>query len=108
MLVRGWHNPLALVSQRNANRIAGMQPSDLDYYRQRAIVERDRASTAPTEVIAAVHERLAAGYEELIELHEAGSTRTNLHLVPSADQHEPVGAMSVVAAQSAASGGPIN
>jgi hypothetical protein len=47
-----------------------VQPLDLDYYRHRAIVERDRASAAPTEVIAAVHKRLAAGYEELIALHK--------------------------------------
>jgi hypothetical protein len=59
------------------------KPDDLEYYRQRAVVERQRASTAPTPLIAAIHERLAASYEELVE---GRSTPPILQIVPLSDQ----------------------
>lgn len=39
---------------------------DLQYYQQRASVERSRAKDAPSPEIASVHERLADLYEALI------------------------------------------
>jgi hypothetical protein len=38
---------------------------DVQYYQQRAIVERSRAKSAPTPEIAAVHEELARLYDNL-------------------------------------------
>jgi len=43
---------------------------DLEYYRQRVIIERQRASTAPNQAIARVHMKLADLYEELVETAE--------------------------------------
>lgn len=43
-----------------------MSDDDIEYYRDRAIVERGRAKSAPSEEIAAVHQRLADLYEKLI------------------------------------------
>jgi hypothetical protein len=50
-----------------------MSSEDINYYRQRARVERSRAKEAPTPEIASVHERLADLYEKLI--------RTSTYLV---------------------------
>lgn len=41
--------------------------SDLEYFTARAVIERDRAKDAPTPGIAAIHEELARGYEELVK-----------------------------------------
>ncbi len=43
-----------------------MTEDDIEYYRERAMVERGRAKTAPSEEIALVHERLASLYEKLV------------------------------------------
>jgi hypothetical protein len=39
---------------------------DLDYFQKRASVERSRALDAPTQEIAAIHDRLAGLYEDFI------------------------------------------
>ena len=43
-----------------------MFTSELQYFRQRAREERERAATAPSPIIAEVHLALAEKYEELI------------------------------------------
>lgn len=43
-----------------------MSSEDLEYYADRAIVERRRAQDAPTPEIGHVHEKLADLYEALI------------------------------------------
>jgi len=40
---------------------------DREYYKHRIIVERQRAKTAPSKVIADAHMRLADLYEALVE-----------------------------------------
>lgn len=40
---------------------------DIQYYQQRALVERSLAKSAPTPKIAAVHAELAALYESFIQ-----------------------------------------
>jgi hypothetical protein len=44
-----------------------MFTSELDYFRQRAREERERAKTAPTPIVAEVHLALAERYEALID-----------------------------------------
>jgi hypothetical protein len=44
-----------------------MSYEDLEYYAQRAIVERRRVKDAPTPEIAHVHEKLAGMYEAVIQ-----------------------------------------
>jgi hypothetical protein len=39
---------------------------DLEYYQKRASVERSRALDAPTQEIAAIHNKLAGLYEDFI------------------------------------------
>ncbi|WP_152569523.1 MULTISPECIES: hypothetical protein [Sphingomonas] len=43
---------------------------DEEYYRQRVIIERQRATDAPNLKIAKVHMQLADLYEELVESRE--------------------------------------
>jgi hypothetical protein len=43
-----------------------MPSEDIAYYQQRASVERDRAKSAPTAEIAAIHEQLSAHYEDVV------------------------------------------
>jgi len=45
-----------------------MPPIDVEYYRERAATERDRAKSAAQPKIAAIHLELASLYERLIEL----------------------------------------
>jgi hypothetical protein len=46
---------------------------DIEYYRDRALVERSRAKTAPSPQIAAVHDQLASLYEALTSEGQEGS-----------------------------------
>jgi hypothetical protein len=46
-----------------------MSSEDLDYYRKRAAVERERAKSSSRSDIAEIHEELARLYDALIE-HE--------------------------------------
>jgi hypothetical protein len=46
-----------------------MSPNERKYYRERALIERDRASTA-TSVAAPIHLELACLYEKLVELED--------------------------------------
>ena len=55
-----------------------MSSDDINYYRERARVERERASESSSEDIAEIHEELARLYEALVE-HE--SLRPTLHIV---------------------------
>jgi len=47
-----------------------MSPDELAYYRERALIERRRASDATTELAANIHVELAGFYERLVELEE--------------------------------------
>ncbi len=42
--------------------------SDIEYYRQRAGEERERAKASNNPKAVTIHEKLAESYEELIEL----------------------------------------
>ena len=44
-----------------------MSQGDTEYYRQRAMIERQRAQSAPTPQIALIHEELAELYENFIK-----------------------------------------
>lgn len=41
--------------------------SNLEYFRSRAVIERERAKAARTPEIARIHEELAHGYEVLVQ-----------------------------------------
>ena len=47
-----------------------MSPDEVAYYRERALIERQRASDATNALAAGVHLELACLYESLIELEE--------------------------------------
>ena len=47
-----------------------MSPDELAYYRERALIERQRASDATTALAADIHLELACLYETLVELEE--------------------------------------
>ena len=44
-----------------------MSQTDMEYFRQRATVEREMARNAATPKIAAIHEELARGYDLLVK-----------------------------------------
>jgi len=46
--------------------------NDLEYFRQRVIIERQRATTAPSIKIAMLHMQLADLYEEMVEAKTVG------------------------------------
>jgi rubrerythrin len=49
---------------------------DIEYYRERAATERNRAAASPTEEIADAHRKLAMMYENLLErLERAGAAQ---------------------------------
>ena len=58
-----------------------MTPEEREYFRERALIERGRATTA-TKVAAAIHLELACLYEKLVEL-EDGRERPTLSIVGS-------------------------
>jgi len=47
-----------------------MSPDELAHYRERALIERQRAAEATSAVAADIHLRLARRYETLVELEE--------------------------------------
>lgn len=53
--------------------------SDLEYFSARAVIERDRASDAPTPNIARIHDELARGYEELVKREKRPILRIAAH-----------------------------
>jgi len=55
-----------------------MSPEDINYYRERARAERERAKESSSADIAEIHEELARLYDALVE-HE--SLRHTLHIV---------------------------
>lgn len=52
-----------------------MSPDEREYYRQRALIERDLSATA-TSVAAEIHLELACLYEKLVELEDDQERRT--------------------------------
>jgi hypothetical protein len=66
-----------------------MSAAEIEYYRQRASVERSRAEDAPTTQIAKVHLQLAALYQQLIDRKVTAERNGQdpappLHFVPPA------------------------
>ncbi|WP_344695415.1 hypothetical protein [Sphingomonas rosea] len=55
-----------------------MPSEDIAYYQQRASVERDRAKSAPTAEIAAIHEQLSAHYENVIASLRRGAESSDV------------------------------
>jgi hypothetical protein len=55
-----------------------MSQEDLQYYRERAITERNRAATAPSPAIAAAHDKLAIMYQNLVERLERSQPAQDL------------------------------
>jgi hypothetical protein len=56
---------------------------DIQYYQQRALVERSRARTAPTPEIAAIHGKLAELYDDFItSLDPTEATSNVVELLP--------------------------
>ena len=53
--------------------------NDQDYFAHRALTERHRARTAPTQVIAEIHRDLARRYEELAREEEQPIVRMAFH-----------------------------
>ena len=47
-----------------------MSSDDLEYFRQRAAVERGMAKAATDAIAAAIHDELARGYEALVRRDE--------------------------------------
>ena len=47
-----------------------MSSHHTDYFRMRALEERERAASSDTPSIAAIHQSLAEGYEKLVQLME--------------------------------------
>lgn len=60
---------------------------DIQYYQQRALVERSRARSAPTHRIAAVHEELAALYEEFIRVAVSRGDTADSCALPLLQKH---------------------
>ncbi len=58
-----------------------MSSTDLEYFRERAAVERALAQAAVSTDVAAIHASLARGYEALVEKEEI---RPRFHLLPEA------------------------
>lgn len=59
-----------------------MAPTEIQYYRQRAIAERARAKAATASNVADIHLELACMYEKIVELDQ--SPRIRPHLVEAA------------------------
>lgn len=55
-----------------------MSQEDLQYYRERAITERNRAATSPSPEIATAHEKLAVMYQNLVERLERSQPTQDL------------------------------
>ena len=47
-----------------------MSSHHIEYFRMRALEERERAASSDTPSIAAIHQSLAEGYEKLVRLME--------------------------------------
>lgn len=62
-----------------------MSPEELNYYRERAIIERQRAAESTNLHAIEIHEKLAALYDKLVEM-EATPT---LHIVGERSPSEP-------------------
>jgi hypothetical protein len=63
-----------------------MSSEDINYYRQRAAIERSRADEAPTPEIAGVHERLAELYGNFIQTMSGPVGNDHLALPPHIEQ----------------------
>ena len=48
-----------------------MSPPECEYFAERASIERELASTAPSDMLAALHLELAARYDALVESERA-------------------------------------
>lgn len=66
-----------------------MSSDDIAYYRERAATERNRASTAPTDDIAAAHRKLAVMYDNLLKRLERAQTAQDLEPLPRISQPTP-------------------
>jgi hypothetical protein len=70
-----------------------MSTTELEYFRQRAREERERAETAPTPIVAEVHVALAEKYEAYIAHPERRAMLTGLwsnREQPTAVSLEPI------------------
>lgn len=56
-----------------------MSPEELLYYRERALIERQRAAESTNPYVIGIHQKLAALYEKLIEHEEVA--RPTLRIV---------------------------
>ena len=59
-----------------------MPPEELLYYRERALIKRQRAIESTNLHVIEIHEKLAALYERLVELE--GEPRPTLSIVAQA------------------------
>jgi hypothetical protein len=59
-----------------------MSKDDIEYYRERAATERNRAAASATEEIADAHLKLAIMYENLLKRLERGGTAQDLQPIP--------------------------
>jgi hypothetical protein len=53
-----------------------MSASDVEYYRQRALAERQLAKAARDAKVAELHEELASLYQRMLDALEGPSSRT--------------------------------
>lgn len=60
-----------------------MSQSDIEYYRQRAKSERERAKQSSRADIAEIHEELARLYEALIQHEQLRPQMHEMHVVSS-------------------------
>jgi hypothetical protein len=65
-----------------------MSGEDISYFRRRAIAERSRMALAPNAKIAALHQRLAELYEDLIAASPQGRTGQDLEPLLRNSQQE--------------------
>lgn len=60
-----------------------MSSEDLEYFRERAVVERQLAKAAKSEKVRRIHEELARGYDQLVKQEEANTAPTCRVAFPS-------------------------
>lgn len=66
-----------------------MSKDDIEYYRERASTERNRAAVSPTEEIADAHLKLATMYENLLDRLERAEGAQDLEPMPRTAQQSP-------------------
>lgn len=66
-----------------------MSSDEITYFTERAATERARGLTAPTEEIAAVHEKLAGLYIDLVARLERTQAAQDVQPLPRTQQRVP-------------------